>query len=384
MKLLCCWLGLGLGVSLAAQAPPPPDHVVTLLQELTQAPGPPGFEEPVAAIMAAHFKPYVDSMQYDGLGSLIARQGSQGPRIMLDAHMDELGGMIRRFTPDGYLTMQMLGGWLDQALPGQRWVIIGAKGPVHAITNIWDAHIATPDQRTHLMPRDSVFLDVGVHSAAAARELGLAPGDPVVPDSPFMEMNGTHNYVAKAWDDRIGCAVMLEAARQLAQLPHANQIFYAATVQEEIGERGATTAAQMIKPDLGLALEAGIPGDMPGVRPDQAREVLGGGPGLFLWDPSELPNRKLVAFIEQTAREQAIPLQLDLMGGYGDDSSVIQKSNGGVPTANLVVPTRYTHVHNGEINRGDFDQMVKLVVALLQHLDAPTVARLRAFGAAPQ
>lgn len=385
MKTFCCGLALGLllMLPLAAQsptAPDRPDRIVTLLQELTQAPGPPGFEEPVAAIMASHLRPYVDAMQYDGLGSLIARQGSQGPRIMLDAHMDELGGMVRRLTPDGYLTMQMLGGWLDQALPGQRWVIIGSKGPVHAITNAWDAHIATPDQRTRLMPRDDVFLDVGVHSAAAARDLGLAPGDPVVPDAPFVDMNGTGNYVAKAWDDRVGCAVMLEAARQLARLPHANQIYYAATVQEEIGERGATTAAQVIKPDLGLALEVGIPGDMPGVRPDQAREVLGGGPGLFLWDPSELPNRKLVSFIEQTARDTEIPLQLDLVGGYGDDSSVIQKSNGGVPTANLVVPTRYTHVHNGEINRGDFDNMVKLVVALLQHLDAPTVARIRAFG----
>lgn len=386
MKILNCILGasLMLALPLAAQSRTAPDRVVALLQELTQAPGPPGFEEPVAAIMARHFRPDVASIQYDGLGSLIARQGDAGPRIMLDAHMDELGGMVRRFTPDGYLTMQMLGGWLDQALPGQRWIIIGTKGPVHAITTIWDTHIATPDQRSHLIARDSVYLDVGVHSAAAARELGLAVGDPIVPDSPFLDMNGTGNYVAKAWDDRVGCAVMLEAARQLAQLPHANQIFYAATVQEEIGERGATTAAQVIKPDLGLALEVGIPGDVPGVRPDQAREVLGGGPGLFLWDPSELPNRKLVAYIEQTARDADIPLQLDLVSGYGDDSSVIQKSNGGVPTANLVVPTRYTHVHNGEINRGDFDNMVKLVVTLLQHLDAPTVARLRAFGSPGQ
>lgn len=387
LPLALGWNGL-IGLPLRAQVPAG-DRVFALLRELTQAPGPPGFEEPVARIMAAHFQPYVNSMRYDGLGSLIAEQKPTGaaasatdaPRIMVDAHMDELGGMVRRLTPDGFLTMQMLGGWLDVALPGQRWVIIGSHGPVHAITNIPDAHIATADQRTHLVPRDAIFLDVGAHTAAQARALGLEPGDPVVPDSPLMEMNGTGNYVAKAWDDRIGCAVMLEAARQLATLPHPNDIFYAATVQEEIGERGAATAAEVIKPDLGLALEAGITRDMPGVRPDQAQEVLGGGPGIFLWDTSELPNRKLVAFIEETARAEGIPLQTDLVGGYGDDSSVIQKSNGGVPTANLVVPTRYTHVHNGEINRGDFDGMVKLMVALLQRLDAPTVARLRAFGA---
>ena len=135
-----------------------------------------------------------------------------------------------------------------------------------------------------------------------------------------------------------------------------------------------------MRPDVGFALEAGVVGDVPGARPEESQVSLGAGPGMFLYDSSALPNRKLVALVKDTARAKNIPLQLDLVQGYGDDSAEIQRSNGGVPTVNLVVPTRYTHVHTGIINRRDFDQMVDLMVALLQRLDAGTVKELRNFA----
>lgn len=359
------------------------DSTQKLFAELTNAPGPSGFEEPVARIMVRELQPYTMPITFDGLGSLIAAQGNTGPRIMLDAHMDELGGMIRRITPQGFLSMQMLGGWLDQALVDQRWEIIGSKGPVLAVTGILDAHIATPEQRDLVIPRNSIYLDVGAGSADEVKAMGIEPGDPVVPDTQFTVLNGTRNYLAKAWDDRIGCAVLIEVARRLATAPHANQVFYAATVQEEIGLRGAQTAAEVIKPDIGIALEVGIVKDVPGANPELAQESLGAGPAVFLYDNSELPNRKLVALIKDVAARKSIPLQYDLVVGYGDDSAAIQKSNGGVPTVNLVVPTRYTHSHNGIINRGDFDRMVDLVTALIESLDAGEVARIRSFAPAP-
>lgn len=355
------------------------DATVQLLKKLVNAPGPSGFEEPVAKIMVEEMKPYAAKISYDGLGSVIARQGSSGPRIMFDAHMDELGGLIRRITPNGFLSMQMLGGWFDQALVDQRWWIIGSKGPVLAVTGIRDIHIASAEERTKVFPRDSLYLDVGAKSADDVRALGVEPGDPVVPDSPFEILNGSQNYLAKAWDDRIGLAVMIEVMHRLAHAAHANQVFYASTVQEEIGMRGAVTASDVIKPDVAIALEVGIVKDVQGVNPEEAQEVLGGGPGVFLWDASELPNRKFVALVKNVAAADSIPLQYDLITGYGDDSAAIQKSNGGVPTVNLVVPTRYTHAHNGIINRGDFDHMVDLVTALIEKLDAGTVANLRNF-----
>ena len=353
---------------------------MSLLQRLSDAPGPSGFEETVRKIMVEEIKPYAGSLTFDGMGSIIATQGTNGPRVMIDAHMDELGGVVRRITPNGFLTMQMLGGWLDQALVDQRWIIIGSKGPVHAVTGIRDVHVMPADERTHVFARDSLFLDVGAKSAGDVEAMGVGPGDPVVPDSPFLIMNGSDQYLGKAWDDRVGCAVVVEAMRRLANKPLKAQLFYAITTQEEVGSRGAHTAADTIKPDIGIALEGGVVGDVPGAHPEETQAKLGAGPGIFLYDSSELPNRKFVQYVKDTAQTNQIPLQLDLVQGYGDDSAEIQKSNGGVPTVNLVVPARYTHAHNGIINRKDFDRMVDLLVDLITGLDAAKVHQIRDFA----
>jgi putative aminopeptidase FrvX len=360
------------------------DRVVGLLQRLSDAAGPPGAEEPVRAIMVGEMKPLAsEPIRYDGMGSVIAQQGTTGPRIMIDAHMDELGGMVRRVNANGFLTMQMLGGWLDQALVDQRWIILGSKGPVHAITGIRDIHIVAPEERTRVFPRDQLYLDIGARDAKEAAAMGVSPGDPVVPDSPFTVLNGSKNYLGKGWDDRIGCAVLVEAMRRTATMPHANQLFYVATTQEEVGLRGARTAAQVVKPDIGIAIEGGITGDAPGARPEETQVKLGAGPGMFLYDSSTIANRKMVAFTRKTAAAKGLPLQADLVQGYGDDSAEMQTLNGGTPTINLVVPVRYTHSHNGIVNRQDFDQVVDLVVAMLVQMDAETVRQLRDFAPQP-
>jgi endoglucanase len=365
-----------------ARAPESPstDRVVQLLKELTEVSGPPGYEDAVRKIMAERMQPYADSIAYDGLGSIIAQQGKSGPRIMLDAHMDELGGMVRRIRPDGFISMQMLGAWLSAALPDQRWVILGSKGPVLAVTDIWDAHIAPRDsQQVH--PQQDLFLDTGARSAAEVSALGISPGDPVAPVSDFAVL-ANNRYLAKAWDDRIGCAVMLEVMRRLEKTPHPNQVFYAATVQEEGSAemRGAQTSTRLIKPDLGFSLEVGIPNDVPGPGPDAAQEVLGGGPGMMLYTFSELPNRKLVAHVKEIAAAQHIPLQFDFVPGFGDDAGAIKLYNIGVPVTTILVPARSTHAHNGIIDRADFNRTVDLVVAVIESLDDATVSRLKSFA----
>src|SRR6266403_5120767 len=384
-RFLSAILSLLIALPLCAQTPPsaqPPsqDRLVQLLKELTEAPGPPGYEEAVRKIMTDRFKPLADNITYDGLGSVIAQQGSSGPRIMLDAHMDELGGMVRRIRPDGFISMQMLGYWLNAALPDQRWVIIGSKGPVPAVTDIWDAHIAPHDAQGHPQQQE-LFLDTGARNAAEVQALGISPGDPVAPVSTF-EILANNRYLAKAWDDRVGCAVMLEVMRRLQHVGHPNQVFYVGTVQEEgsIEMRGAATSAHIINPDIGFALEVGIPNDVPGPAPEAAQEVLGGGPGMMLYTFSELPNRNLVAHVKKIAADQHIPLQFDFVPGFGDDAGAIKLNNGGVPVTTVLVPARSTHAHNGIIDRADFDRAVDLMVALIQSLDAVTVARIKSFA----
>jgi putative aminopeptidase FrvX len=372
-----------LGVSATGLAAVPEvlgrDRVETLLQSLADAPGPSGYEEEVRAIMVRELKPFATQMSYDGLGSVIAQHGTSGPRIMLDAHMDELGGIVRRITPEGFLSMQMVGGWLDQALLGQRWVILGSKGTVHAVTGIRDIHVLPQDERNKVFPRNDIFLDVGAKNAADVAALGIEPGDPVAPDAPFAALNGSQRYLGKAWDDRVGCAVVIEVMRRLAAEGHRNILIVAATTQEETGVRGAHTAADVVHPDIGIAIEGGVAGDVPGARPEETQARLGAGPGVFLYDSSEQPNRRLVSLIRETAKIEKIPLQFDLVSGYGDDSSAIQASNGGVPVVNIVVPVRYTHAHNGIMDRSDFDRTVDLIVALIKRLDSATVKRVRDF-----
>jgi putative aminopeptidase FrvX len=374
-------LTLVLAMAMAPAAPAlARDRVEGLLQSLADAPGPSGYEEEVRAIMVRELKPFASQISYDGLGSVIAQHGTTGPRIMLDAHMDELGGIVRRVTADGFLSMQMVGGWLDQALVGQRWIILGSKGPVYAVTGIRDIHVLPSAERSRSFARDEIFLDLGVKNAAEVAALGVEIGDPVAPHSPFAVLNGTNRYLAKALDDRVGCAVLVEVLRRLAAEGHPNTLLVAATTQEETGERGAHTAAEVARPQIGIAIEGGVSGDVPGARPEETQARLGAGPGVFLYDFVEQPNRRLVGLIKDTARTEKIPLQFDLVNGYGDDSSEIQRSNGGVPTVNIVVPVRYTHAHNGIMDRSDFDQTVALVVALIKRLDAPTVKRLRDFA----
>lgn len=370
-------LALLFGGRLAAEAQ---DKTIELLRTLSNAPGPSGLEEPVRAIMVERMTPLADQLAYDGLGSVIATQGKNGPRIMIDAHMDEVGAMVRRITPDGFLTMQLLGGWVDEALPGQRWIILGSKGAVHATSTVRDDHLVSTDEAAKLLDNhDNVFLDVGAKNAGEAANMGIRPGDSITPDSTFLILNGTQNYLGKAWDDRAGCALLIEAMQRLQHGTHPNQLFYTATVQEETGLTGAHTAAAQIKPDVAIILEGGVTNDVPGVRPDLAQEVLGSGPGLFLFNSSELPNRKFLELARKTAKEKGIPLQDELVLNYGDNAAEIQKSANGVPTITLAVPTRYTHAHNGIMNRADYDRTLELLVALLQRLDTDTVKELRSF-----
>ena len=357
-------------------------QVQRLLEELSNAYGPSGFEGPVRAIMQRELTPLADHTETDGIGSFIASitGRAEGPRIMLSAHMDELGLMVKFVTPEGYVKFQPLGGWLDQALINQRWAIMTRKGVVYGVTGIKTVHVMTPEARTQVFKREQMFIDVGAGSKEDAEErLGIFPGDPIAPDTHFAVMNDSRLYLGKAWDDRIGLGVMTEVMRNLKGNAPPNVVYAVSTVQEEVGLRGAHTSSFKVEPDIGINLESGVASDYPGITDDEAQEKVGKGPGLFLHDSTMLPNLKLRDLAADVAREKSIPLQVTVLSGYGQDGSEIQRARGGVPTVNISVPTRYLHSHYGVISRDDFDQAVALVTELVQRLDADTVQRLKSF-----
>lgn len=358
------------------------DRVERLLEELTNAYGTSGFEGPVRSIVRRELAPLASSIETDGLGSVIAvlKGGAEAPRIMMAAHMDELGMLVKYITSDGYVKFQTLGGWLDQGLINQRFIILTRKGPVLGITGLKTPHVMSQQERGRVFERDKMFLDVGAASRQDAEErLAIRPGDPIAPDSKFAVLNDGKLYLAKAWDDRVGVAVMIEVMHRLKQNPPPGTVYAVGTVQEEIGLRGAHTSSHQVKPDMGLSIEVGVASDYPGITLDEAQERLGAGPGLFLHDSSMLPNLKLRDFVADIARDKRIPLQSNLLTGYGEDGSEMQRAHGGAPAINITVPTRYVHNHNGLVHRDDFDRAVELVTEVVRRLDAATVRRLKSF-----
>lgn len=358
------------------------DQEMRLLAELSNAPAPSGFEGAVRKILRREFQAEGLEISTDGLGSIIGvlRGSSATPRIMLAAHMDEVGGIVRYITPQGMVKFQLLGGWLDQALVDQRWTILTRKGPVLAVSGLISPHIVSPAVRARVFPRDEVFLDVGARTRQEAEALGIEPGDGIAPASSFRAL-AYGRYVGKALDDRVGCVVMLEALRRLKQsgVQPPNTVYFVGTVQEEVGLRGAQTAAELVKPDLGISIETGLASDYPGGNPDEAQERLGAGPAIYLADHAMLVNLKLRDFFMQTARENHIPVQTEVMFGGSEDSARLQSYDGGRPALNFAVPARYLHNHNSVIERADMDHAIDLLVKLLPRLDAATVKNISSF-----
>jgi putative aminopeptidase FrvX len=359
------------------------DATAQLLKALSEAPGPSAFEEEVRKIVVTEYTALGASIEYDGLGSVLATLpgNATGPRVMVTAHMDEVGLMVQHITPDGFIRVKILGGILEQALPDQRWTILGRNGPVPAVTGLRTTHVLPASQRGVVWSLDDTFLDVGATSRDEVERMGIRPGDGVAPLSDFLALpNG--RYAGKAWDDRVGLGVMIAAGRRIRaesiRLPA--QVVWVATTQEEIGLRGAQTAVDKARPDMGISIEAGVSADYPAIGPTQAQEKLGGGPGIFLLDSSMIPNRKLRDFFFDVARQARIPLQPNVLTGYGEDGAEIQRYDSGRPSVNMTVPTRYLHGHTGVIQRSDFDGAVELLIQVLTRLDAAAVAQLASFA----
>jgi putative aminopeptidase FrvX len=289
--------------------------------------------------------------------------------------------MVQYITADGFIRIKTLGGVLEQALPDQRWTILGRNGPVVAVTGLRTTHVLPAAQRTSVWSLEDTFLDVGATSREEVERMGIRPGDGIAPKSEFFVMaNG--RYAGKAWDDRVGLGVMIAAARRIRAegLKVPAQVVWVATTQEEIGLRGAQTAVDKARPELGISIEAGVSADYPAIGPTQAQERLGGGPGIFLLDNSMIPNRKLRDFFFDVAAQARIPLQPNVLTGYGEDGAEIQRYDTGRATVNMTVPTRYLHGHTGVIQRSDFDRAVELLLQVLTRLDAKTVTELSSFA----
>jgi len=351
------------------------DATEQLFKELTEAPGVPGYESKVRAIIRRHLEP-VAKIQRDKLGSIIGvKPGTaDSPRVMLAGHMDEVGFMVSLITDDGFIRFVPLGGWWEQVMLAQRVVIKTSAGDVFGLLGAKPPHLLEREEAKKLVEKKDMYIDIGATSADEVKGCGVRPGDPIIPVCPFTMLAPGKTYMAKAWDDRVGCALFIQALECLKDKEHPNAVYGVGTVQEEVGVRGAKTSVYNVNPDVAIILEVDIAGDVPGIKPEESAIKLGKGPSLLLYDARMIPNLRLRDFVISVAEENKIPLQFSTMRGGATDGSVIHLHNEGVPTVVISVPTRHIHSHAGILHRDDYDHALDLLVRLIVRLDESTVS----------
>ncbi|MGQ9492865.1 MAG: M42 family metallopeptidase [Anaerolineae bacterium] len=355
------------------------DSTEKLFQDLTEAAGVPGYEGEVRAVIRRYLQP-MTRIEQDKLGSIIGvkRGSTDKPRVMLASHMDEVGFMVSLITDDGFIRFVPLGGWWDQVMLAQRVVIKTSAGDVLGLLGAKPPHLLEQEEAKKPVEKKDMYIDIGATSAEEVKACGVRLGDPIIPICPFTVLAPGKTYMAKAWDDRLGCALFIQALERLKNQAHPNTIYAVGTVQEEVGLRGAKTSAYNVNPDVAIILEVDIAGDVPGIKPEESAIKLGKGPTLLLYDARMIPNLRLRDLVIATAEENNIPLQFSAMRGGATDGGMIHLHNEGVPTVVLGVPTRHIHSHAGILHRHDYDHALDLLVKLIMRLDESTVKNLTA------
>ena len=354
------------------------DNTLKMLKDLTDANGIPGNEREPREVMRKHIEPFADEITQDHLGSLIAKKNgsAEGPKIMVAGHLDEIGFMVTSIDDKGYLRFQCVGGWWEQVMLAQRVTVMTSNGNVPGVIGSKPPHILPPEARKKPVDKKDMFIDIGASSKEEAMEFGVRPGDSVVPVCEFTVMKNEKMLMAKAWDNRIGCAIAVEVLRQLKDVDHPNTVYGVGTVQEEVGLRGARTAAHAIQPDIGFAVDVGIAGDTPGVTEKEALSKMGKGPQVIMYDASMISHKGLRDFVTNTADEAEIPYQFDYVAGGGTDAGAIHLTANGSPALAITIATRYIHSHAAILHRDDFENAVKLIVEVIKKLDKDTVAKI--------
>ena len=349
-------------------------RALQLLTKLGEAHGAPGCEDAVRRIFRDELG---ENLRTDRIGNIICekRGATESPRVMLAAHMDEVGFLVQNITKAGLIKFAPLGGWWPHTLLAQRVRIrirdgseiigvIGAKPP----------HLLDKGERDKMVTLEEMFIDVGARDEAEVRDLfGIRLGDSIVPDSPFTPLHNPGFILCKAFDNRVGMALLIQVVQVMEKVAHPNTVYAVGTVQEEVGVRGAHTAVSSFDPDVAIVLEGAPADDIPGIAEEDRQGELGKGVQIRLFDPTAIMNRQFAKYAMGVAEENSIAHQIAVRRSGGTDAKVIQLHGTGVPTIVLGVPARYIHTHNSIIYIDDYLSALELVFKLLEGLDLGTV-----------
>lgn len=350
-----------------------------LFKTLTELPGPSGFEGPVRSFMKEQISKYSDEIIQDRLGSVFGvKKGSENdPKVMVAGHMDEVGFMVTQITENGMIRFQTLGGWWSQVLLAQRVHIMTERGPVIGVIGSIPPHLLNEEQRNKPMEIKNMLIDIGADDKADAEKIGIKPSQPIVPICPFTPMANEKKILAKAWDNRYGCGLAIELLKNVQDEKLPNTLYSGATVQEEVGLRGAQTAANMIKPDIFYALDASPANDMSGKKDEFGQ--LGKGALLRIFDRTMVTHKGMRDFVLDTAETHNIPYQYFISMG-GTDAGRVHLSNEGVPSAVIGICSRYIHTSAAIVHIEDYAAAKALITELVKRTDKTTVESIKSNG----
>ena len=339
-----------------------------LLKVLSEAPGVPSREEKLREIVRKEMAGIADTIETDVMGNVICFKAGAGKakarkKVMIAAHMDEIGFLVRYIDDKGFLRLQPVGGFDPRQLFAQRVKVHTSKGEVLPGVLTYSTkptHMLSPDEAKAAPVIENFFVDLGLPGKDVKEKVRL--GDMVTMDRTCERCGG--NVIGKCMDNRVGVFVMLEAMKALGK--HEVDVYAVATTQEEVGLRGASTSAYAIQPDIGMALDTTLANDFPGIGDADAITKLGEGVGIKILDASFICHPKLVDHVRSIAESNKIAHQMEMLPRGGTDGAALQRARGGVASITLSVPTRYIHTVNEMVNEKDVDAAIALVARFIE------------------
>jgi len=339
--------------------------IKTLLEKLSNAHGISGWEGSVQEIVKEEIAPYVDEVHLDKLGKLIGIKKGEKPSIMLEAHADEIGLMVKQVDEKGFLRFIRIGGWFDQTLLNQRVIVHTRSGPITGVIGCKPPHVMKDEERKKIIEGKDMFIDIGCVSDKEAEAIGVFVGTPISIDRTFASLQGDR-VTGKAFDNRAGLVAMIEALKRTSS---KSTIYAVATVQEEVGLKGAKVAAFGLDPDVAIASDVTIPGDHPGIDKKDAPIEMGKGPVVVVADASGrgiMASPQVIEWMVGTAREFGIAVQLEASDGGTTDATSIYLTKSGIPTGVISMATRYIHSPVEVLSLSDVDRAADLMARCLE------------------
>jgi putative aminopeptidase FrvX len=339
--------------------------IKSLLEKLSNAHGISGWEGSVQQIVKEEIEPYVDEIRVDSLGNLIATKKGEKPSILIEAHADEIGLMVKHVDEKGFIRFIRIGGWFDQTLLNQRIIIHTRSGPVTGVIGSKPPHVMKDEDKKKVVQSRDMFIDIGCISQKEVEDLGILPGTPISIDRTFADLQGD-KVTGKAFDNRAGLVVVIEA---LKRTKSKSTIYVVATVQEEVGLKGAKVAAYNLNPDLAIAADVTIPGDHPGIEKMDAPVEIGKGPVLVVADASGrglIATPQVIEWLVGTSKEFDIPAQLEVSDGGTTDATAICLTRSGIPTGVISIATRYIHSPVEVLCLSDINKAADLMARALE------------------